>query len=336
MDRTTRKLGLVIGAFAAALGAWIAVRIANPEPPKAVFETTETTVGHVLAGESADVSFPIRNAGGQDLQILDVQGSCGCLNTEFPKVIKGGRSGVIQTTFTPSPEWRGQVKKELTVRTNDPLQPELKLHLAAEVDPLVAFDPPSPLQLQVRRGETARRTVRITPREGITLTPGQPEVSAPYLKARLKPAGDGKSHLLELAMGPCNQSLDLVGKVTLRTNSPKLPVTSLIAVALQLDGPVASPQEILFSSMESGEAGGEITRLQVFSRSGDEFKILSARVTIPGIAVTVTADSPGKLYGIKLARSGPLKSGRATGKVDVVTDHPKYPTLSVPVDLTVR
>ncbi|MGV3724509.1 MAG: DUF1573 domain-containing protein [Actinomycetota bacterium] len=329
-------MGLTIGAFAVAFGAWIAVRIANPAPPKAVFTTTENAIGHVVAGETADVSFPVRNAGGKDLRILGVQGSCGCLNPKFPSVVKAGKTGVIQTTFTPSPEWRGQVKKELSVQTNDPLQREIKLHVEAEVDPLVAFDPPSPLQLQVHRGETAHQIVRITPREGIELVPGQPEVSAPYLKAKLAPAGDGKSHLLTLAMGPCNESLDLVGKVTLRTTSTKMPTTSVIAVALQLDGPVASPAQILFSSMESGEAGGEITRLQVFSRGGEDFNVRSVRVTIPGLTAEVTEDTPGRLYGVKLVRKGPLRSGRVTGKVEVHTDHPKYPLLSVPVDLTVR
>lgn len=336
VDRATRKLGLTIGAFAAALCAWFGVRLANPAPPRAVFTTTESSIGHVVAGETADVSFPVRNTGGKDLKILGVQGSCGCLNPKFPKVVKAGAAGLIQTTFTPSPEWRGKVKKELTVQTNDPLLAEVKLHLAAEVDPLVAFDPPSPVQLQVHRGETARQIVRITPREGIELLPGQPVVSEPYLKAKLTPAGDGKSHLLSLELGPCNDSLDLVGKVTLRTTSPKLPTTSVIAVALQLDGPVASPQQIMFSSMESGEAGGEVTRLQVFCRSGASFNVLSARVTIPQLTAEVTADAPGRLYGIKLVRKGPLRSGRAAGKVEIGTDHAKYPTLSVPVDITVR
>jgi len=336
VDRTTRNLGLTIGAFVVAAGAWMAVRIANPAPAKAVFETTQQKIGHVLAGEKAEVSFPIRNAGGKDLKILSVTGSCGCLNPKFPTLIRGGASGVIQTTFTPSPEWRGHVKKELLVLTSDPDQSEIKLFLEADIDALIAMDPTSPMQLQVHRGGTARQRMRITPIEGIQLKPGQPEVSGPNLKARLSPAGDGKSYLLDVTMGPCNESLDQVGKITLRTTSPKIPSTTVIVVALQLDGPVASPREVLFSSIESGKAEDEVTRLQVFSRSSRGFKLISARVTVPGLMADVVPDTPGRLYSIRLLRKGPLKSGRATGEVQIVTDDPEFPTVSVPVDITVR
>lgn len=336
MQPATRNLIVTAGAAAAMCGLWIAVRAANPEPPRAAFEATERALGEVVAGESAEVAFPIRNRGGKPLQILNVQAGCGCLAPKFPKSIRPGGAGEIRTTFTPSPEWHGQVKKELTVFTNDPLHPETKLRLVSEVAPLVAVDPPSPLQIPVHRGQVVRRLIRLTPREGISLAPGAPEVNAPHMKAELKPAGDGRGHLLALTLGPCNESVDLVGKVSLKTTSPKLPLMNVVAVALQLDGPVVSPREVLFSSIESGAAGGDVTRLQVFSRSGADFKVLEAKCTVPGLESRVETDTAGRLYNVRLVRSGPLRSGRATGKIVIRTDDPKYSQLSVPVDITVR
>jgi len=59
-------------------------------------------------------------------------------------------------------------------------------------------------------------------------------------------------------------------------------------------------------------------------------------VTVPGLMADVVPDTPGRLYSIRLLRKGPLKSGRATGEVQIVTDDPEFPTVSVPVDITVR
>lgn len=336
MDRTTRNLTVAIGAFVVAGGAWLSVRSANPEPPKAAFEATEQEVGKVLAGEKTEVAFRLRNAGGKDLEIISVNAGCGCLAPTFPKKLRPGATGEIHTTFSPSPEWRGQVKKELTVVCNDPEQAEIKLRLVAEVEPLVAVEPPSPLQLQVHRGETVRKVVKLTPREGISISPDPPVVSAPYVKAKLSPDPDGKSHRLELTMGPCNESSDMVGRVSVKTTSPKLPLMSVVAVALQLDGPVASPSRVVFASVASGSAGEDLSRLQVFTRGAAEFRVVEARCTIPELKAEVETDTAGRLYNVRLVRSAPLKSGRITGKVVIRTDAPKYSELSIPVDLTVR
>jgi hypothetical protein len=331
---------VVIAATAVALGGgiWLGVRAANPEPQQAVFETTTKDLGKVLAGEGTDLEFKIRNSGGKPLRIQSVTGSCGCLVPKYPASIPPGKSDVIQVRFEPAAQWYGHVQKELSVRTDDPKQPEIKLNLQADIDPILTMFPPSPVQLMVHRGDTVTTEVKITPRPGTNIVLSEPKAAQPWVKAELIPpaAKDrNKTYRLKLKLGPCNRSADTVGSVTIKTSSKLLPMTSVVAVGLQLDGPVASPSEVLFSSIQSGKAGDQITNLQVFTRSTTNFKILSTRCTLPGLEPKVEAGTPGRLYGIKLLRKEALKPGRATGRLEIRTDVPKYPVLTVPIDITV-
>jgi hypothetical protein len=200
------------------------------------------------------------------------------------------------------------------------------------------MDPPSPVQLRVHRGETAVTEVKITPRAGLDVKLSEPKPGQPWMKAELIPPAakdPKKAYRLKLKLGPCDRSADVVGSVTLRTTSKLLPSTSVVAVGLQLEGPVASPSEVLFSNIPVGNAGDRVTNLQVFSRGSGDFKILGAKCTIAGLEPKVDVGTAGRLYNINLVRKAPLKSGRAVGKLEIRTDAAKYPILTVPIDVTV-
>jgi hypothetical protein len=319
-------------------GIWMGVRDRRPPIPQAVFETREKNLGRVLAGEGVDLTFPIRNTGGKPLHITSVTGSCGCLNPQKPDVVRPGKSDVIRVRFEPSAQWSGQVQKELSVITDDPKEPEVKLHLTADIDPLVAMDPPSPIQIPVHQGQTVTRMVRLTPRKGSGLVLSEPKTASPILKAVLSPpaaADPTGSYQLKLTLGPCKGAADLSAAVMIKTTSEKLPITSVVAVGLQLDGPLVSPAQILFSTIPSGEAGSQLSNLQIFTRGGAEFKVTGVRSSLPELEPKVHAETTGRLYSLQVFRKKPLKPGRHTGQIEIKTNDPKTPRLTVPIDITV-
>ena len=325
-------------ALVLAGGIWLGVRAANPEPQQAVFENTQRDLGKVLAGEGMDLEFKVKNAGGKALKIQSVTGTCGCLVPKYPNSVKPGETATIQVRFEPAPQWYGRVQKHLTVVTDDPKLPEVKLDLQADIDPLLAMDPPSPVQIPAHRGQTVSTEVKITPRVGTNIKLSDPKPAQPWVKTQLIPpaAGDAKgSYRLKVQVGPCDRSADMVGTVTLKTSSKLLPMTSVVAVALQLEGVVASPSEVLFSNLPAGQKGDQITNFQVFTRGGNDFKILGTKCSLAGLQPEVTVSTPGRLYGISLKRNDTLKSGRATGKLEIKTNSPKTPVLTVPIDITV-
>jgi len=314
------------------------VRDRRPPYPQAVFETREKRLGRVEAGTGVDLTFPIRNTGGKDLHIQSVTGSCGCLNPQKPDRVRPGKSDLIRVRFEPSAQWSGQVQKELTVITDDPKEPEVKLHLTADIDPIIAMDPPSPVQIPVHQGQVINRLVRLTPRKGSGIVLSHPKTASPLLKAVLVPpmASDpAGSYLLKLSLGPCKGAADVSAVVMIQTTSKQMPIANVVAVGLQLDGAVVSPSQILFSTIPSGEAGAQLSNLQVFTRGSKEFTVTGVHSTLPELEAKLATQSPGRLYSLQVLRKQPLKPGRHTGQLEIKTNDPKTPRLIVPIDITV-
>ena len=306
--------------------------------PRAVFETARKDIGSLKAGETAQLSFPLRNEGGQTLQLLSVEGGCGCLTPEYPRTIPAGGSGEIRIVFEPQLLWSGEMEKQVKVTTNDPSQPEAQLVVAAEVIPVVAMEPRSPLVIQYKPGETYRREIRLTPRADRSMTISSPEPDSPLVKAEVvpPPAGDrARTHLLRLAIGPYAGPGDMNTTVRLATTDPKVPRVDVVVVGLAQSGVVVSPRNVLLPMLKPESAGQEIARLQVFARSGG-LKLLGVETGSPSLKAEVTAKTPGQFYDVVLRYTGGAKKGSLETTIRVRTDDKRFPTVSVPFDTVVQ
>jgi hypothetical protein len=200
------------------------------------------------------------------------------------------------------------------------------------------MDPSSPVQIPVHRGQVVDRLVRLTPRKGSGIVLSEPKSASPLLKAVLVPpkASDPEgSYLLKLKLGPCKATADVSAVVMIKTTSQQLPIANVVAVGLQLEGALASPSQVLFSSTPSGAAGEQLTNLQVYTRSSTDFKVTRVRSSLPELEAKVQTDTPGRLYSLRVVRKQPLKSGRHTGELEILTSDPKTPRIAVPIDITV-
>lgn len=81
-------------------------------------------------------AFVLNNGGDEPLLISQVRPSCGCTVVSFDSVIAPGSTGTIRATMDVS-SLSGPVQKSLTVLSNDPAQPSLKLTLCATIIPLI-------------------------------------------------------------------------------------------------------------------------------------------------------------------------------------------------------
>ncbi len=71
--------------------------------PKFQFVTTEHDFGKIIDGVKVAYKFKFTNVGGADLIIAQVQTTCGCTVSRFPKeAIKPGKSAFIELTFDSS------------------------------------------------------------------------------------------------------------------------------------------------------------------------------------------------------------------------------------------
>lgn len=103
------------------------------EMPQISFEKTEFDGGDLIAGEKLTYKFRFTNSGGSPLRITNVKASCGCTASKpESEVIQPGESSYITATFN-SRGRRGRQHKTITVRSNDPKNGVVVLHLRANV-----------------------------------------------------------------------------------------------------------------------------------------------------------------------------------------------------------
>jgi hypothetical protein len=102
--------------------------------PNIEFYNTTYDAGKVLEGEKVEIAFRFKNSGKDDLVIESVKASCGCTATApKDKVIKAGQESEIVATFN-SRGRQGVQNKSVTVRSNDPDNPNIVLRLKVEVE----------------------------------------------------------------------------------------------------------------------------------------------------------------------------------------------------------
>ncbi len=97
------------------------------------FDTRVYDFGVVKEGEIVKTTFKFYNKGKKDLKIYQVKSTCGCTVTDPKKTdLKPGESSEIEVTFYSAGK-HGRETKDITVFSNDPMNPEMDIHISANV-----------------------------------------------------------------------------------------------------------------------------------------------------------------------------------------------------------
>jgi len=318
-----RNVGMVIVALVV-LALYFLVLRPLLLTPAARFPVLRRELGRVRAGRDVAVTFPVRNASLTPLPVLNVETDCGCVIADFPKSIPPLATRTIQATFQPEALWSGPVQKALVVFTGDPRRPEIRLAFSAEIVPYVVQEPPNPLLVPYRRGEVVRRELRLLPPPDAPLQITGAASGAADASAKVTPpAADDpeRAYRVEVTLGPFRGPGDPIRTIHLPTTDPKYPDVAIVAVGQALAGPVVSPPEIIQSALGAGEAGRELGRVQVFTRSG-KMHVLGVDSTDRAVKSELIERAAGRSYDVVLRYIGGWKPGRLTGAVRIRTDDP--------------
>lgn len=88
--------------------------------PIAEFEVTSFDIGKPIEGAKVKAVFRVKNTGDTDLEITGVRAGCGCTEAKATESrIPPGKSASIEAIFNTA-GYRNQVRKHITVTTNDP------------------------------------------------------------------------------------------------------------------------------------------------------------------------------------------------------------------------
>jgi len=97
------------------------------------FTSEQVDFGEVDSGKVVDLQFEFTNTGSESLEIKNITSTCGCTVTSLEKQsYEPGEKGIIPVKFY-SRGYQGRVVKTLTVSTNDPQKPYVRLRLTGIV-----------------------------------------------------------------------------------------------------------------------------------------------------------------------------------------------------------
>lgn len=102
--------------------------------PRVKFRDLKHDFGEKKGGFELRHRFVFSNTGQQNLIIRKTDAECGCTITEVAdELVPPGARSYIDVTLDTREQY-GQLKKTITVYTNDPTQPEVKLEIQAQVN----------------------------------------------------------------------------------------------------------------------------------------------------------------------------------------------------------
>ena len=105
----------------------------SQKPPKLALSEENWYYGEVKPDEIVSHTFILKNQGDEELVIESVYSSCGCVETELTKKnISAGKETELKAIFDPY-GYEGEITKHVTIKSNDPEEPEKKIELSITV-----------------------------------------------------------------------------------------------------------------------------------------------------------------------------------------------------------
>jgi hypothetical protein len=208
-------------------------------PPKIVFQETTHDFGRTAQGTEVTYTYAFHNAGGLDLSIDNVRGSCGCtVAAPSSRILHPGEDGSIAVALDTARE-SGRQTRTITVYSNDPAQPVTTLSLVGDVDAEVAADPPELYVGHLRRGQAARNEVRLLAADNVSVSTVE---GRKITDASLRTVASGT--YIRVAIKPDAPPGRFRDMVTVRTNSTRQPLLTIPVVGVvDADTPSAQGAE---------------------------------------------------------------------------------------------
>lgn len=328
-----------VGRLASLVGSVLLLAEANPwgagavsqGQPRLQLEAREHDFGQMKRGETRSHVFRFANAGAGELRIEGVKASCGCTALLLSeRRIPPGGTGQIRVTFRALSVGE-QMEKWVTLRSNDPQEPVVKLKILVSVPPKVAVRPEFLLWGQLKAGEPIPSKMILLSGEGLEIS--RVETSSAALQAKLRDLGEREGRRrfeLQAGLDPARlPSGQINQRVSLYTNQEGQEVI-VIPILGSLEGEVVvAPPLLSFGLVQKGQA--PTRSFEVSKAHSPSLEILKVESTPEFLSTRVVPLEPGKRYRIEVEIKPETKAGRIQGSVVLRTNDGRQPTLQVPV-----
>jgi len=320
-------------------------------------EVSETfhDFGTVAVGSVARHVFGLRNAGGEDLVLRSVRGSCGCAVLDLVATPESGleRRGDLsghREALVLAPGERGELRVlldparapggppegvwSILFETNEPDRTHLRLEYHARFDVPFNVSPPGVTIPAMGPQERVERTVILTPTGGRDLTVFPPETVPEGLEVSLERdvAFPIPRYLLRIVLGPGLPPEKLFSThLVLRTDYAEghtLPV----AIQARVTGALAvHPAAFEILVPPEGTAGSTV----VLRDTRPDGRLAIREVRVEGEAAAHLRTSlevveEGRVFEIRLESASDIERAPFRGVVVVATDDSERPEVRIP------
>lgn len=299
--------------------------------PRLEFTAIEHDFGRIRGGEVVCHEFTFSNTGDGLLEISGVKSSCGCAAIgAWPKEIEAGETAVIPVEYHSVNE-HGAVREFITVRSNDPRNPQVMLLLKATIwHPIDVFPPQVILELPPGSAAPISAVLKLTNNTGAPIILSTPKSSHPALAASLGVGKAGREFELTVRTLPPLGTGNVFGKITLETSSALMPTLEIPVFALVLPAVRATPSAIVLPPGPLTNALATTVLVRGFWTNALHLSGLhlnhskltaSLKEAEAGQAFLVTVNVP---EGFQLAPGEKVE-------LSVNSNHPQFPVIGVPI-----
>jgi hypothetical protein len=302
----------------------------HKKPPRISFDHASYELGEVRQGKVIKHDFPFRNLGELDLTIDRTRSTPECVTTlPAGNNVRGDGSGVVHVELDTSVQ-AGELRRTVTVYTNDPRRRTVLLTLVGRVVADVVVEPAQMYIGSVTRGSVAPKAFAVAVRKD-TIRVATTSEDNPYVTLRLNSAPD-KSNTAELEphvagdapFGPFDQI------VRVPTSSPHQPILSLRVAGIVRPNVTASPDRLTFDAVPRNVQ--TVRQLLVRNRGRAPVRITAAEWNPSFGSVEIDTLRKGHRYRIRATLDRNVAPGDVSSVLRLTTDDPTQPQIEIPVE----
>ena len=299
--------------------------------PVIFFDNSDFNFGQIYKGQKVEHIYKFENRGNVTLEIKKVKPSCGCTAVILTnKTIPPGETGEIKTTFN-SGTYRGNIKKSITVSSNDPNNPNHRLTISGQIIEDISIKPVNinfgSIFLDKGTDKTVTVTIKSQTEPDFKINKITP--SKPFINASIAEEKDGE-YIINVTLKDYRKIGRFSGKIYLETNSTKQQ-KAVIPFFGEIAGDVTVyPKRIYFGNVTEGK---ELTQKVFVKINKEGIKVLDTKISPDFLSIKIDErydqNNPHCLIEIKLHKEAAV--GKLNGLLELYTNSKQQPVIKIPI-----
>jgi hypothetical protein len=304
-------------------------KLSSGPKPEIFFENPDFNFGKIFKGEKVKHIYKFENRGKSILEINKVKSSCGCTAVILTdKNVPPGKTGEIKATFN-SGSYRGNVKKTITVASNDPNSPTYRLSISGEIIEEISAKPHKINFGSIYIGEEIDKTITIKSLTESNFNIKEVTSSKTFVNASIVEKND-EEYKIKVALKDNNQMGRFSGNIHMETDSPRQPKIQVPFFGEIIGDITTFPKRIYYGTVTRGK---EVTQKLFVKINKDDIKISNTKVSPNFLSTKVVEkydeDNPHCLIEIKLHKEAVV--GKLNGLLELKTNSKIQPVIRIPI-----